>query len=311
MRPVSSATPRGHPSRCSKNSWARTRSVPIPPRTAAGRPLLYRSATAGSAMRSSSRDVPCGSLVSLLPARGDRAASWPGTVQLPACDESDCSGRQAPPRAETRFQIHGAETPEGCVPGRALALYFVRVARDIPALYDFLQESVAQEALPVRARQVARANGPGSFPGLEVPQDFEGLREFFRRFGHGRFSSGFVFLLSDCVALYLYYCAVRLLSYYVVHFYLIVSREDWSRPPGSEAPHPIADKLISLLLRQVDLASASESLCRGLGSRWFTEWFHRNALVAHFQHGQVFCTARQLKDYAVTRCRLHQRAPQR
>jgi len=30
--------------------------------------------------------------------------------------------------------------------------------------------------------------------------------------------SGFVFLLSDCVALYLYYCAVLLLSYYVVPF---------------------------------------------------------------------------------------------
>src|SRR5207245_6123366 len=59
------------------------------------------------------------------------------------------------------------------------------------------------------------------------------------------------------------------------------------------------------------LASARKSLCRGLGSRWFTERFHRNALVTHFQHGQVFCTARQLKDYAVTRCRLHQRASQR
>jgi AIPR protein len=61
----------------------------------------------------------------------------------------------------------------------------------------------------------------------------------------------------------------------------------------------------------VDLASARESLCKGLGSRWFTERFHRNALVAYFQHGQVFCTAGQLKDYAVTRRRLHQRAPQR
>jgi hypothetical protein len=61
----------------------------------------------------------------------------------------------------------------------------------------------------------------------------------------------------------------------------------------------------------VKLASARESLCRGLGSSWFTERFHRNALVTHFQHGQVFCTARQLKDYAVTGCRLHQRAPQR
>src|SRR6202021_212274 len=59
------------------------------------------------------------------------------------------------------------------------------------------------------------------------------------------------------------------------------------------------------------LASARESLCRGLGSMWFTERFHRNARVTHFQHRQAFCTARQLKDYAVTRCRLHQRAPQR
>src|SRR5580704_1733410 len=94
-------------------------------------------------------------------------------------------------------------------------------------------------------------------------------------------------------------------------FILIVSREDWSRAPGSAAPHPAADKLISRFLRQADLASARESLCRGLGSGWFTERFHINALVTHFQHGQVFCTARQLKDYAVTRCRLHQRAPQR
>src|ERR1700691_5488002 len=47
------------------------------------------------------------------------------------------------------------------------------------------------------------------------------------------------------------------------------------------------------------LASASESLCRGLGSRWFTERFHRNALVTHFQHGQVCCTARHLENYAM------------
>jgi len=54
------------------------------------------------------------------------------------------------------------------------------------------------------------------------------------------------------------------------------------------------------------IGSARESLCRGLGSRWFTERFHRNALVTHFQHGQV-C----LENYAIARCRLHQRAPQR
>src|SRR6185437_15922574 len=58
------------------------------------------------------------------------------------------------------------------------------------------------------------------------------------------------------------------------------------------------------------IKSRSESLCRGLGSRWFTERFHRNALVAHFQHGQVLCAAWRLENYAVARCRLHQRAPQ-
>jgi hypothetical protein len=36
-----------------------------------------------------------------------------------------------------------------------------------------------------------------------------------------------------------------------------------------------------------ELASARESLRRGLGSRWFTERFHRNALITHFQHGSV------------------------
>jgi hypothetical protein len=59
--------------------------------------------------------------------------------------------RQAPARAETRFQIRAAETPERCVPGNVIAFYFVRAARDIPALDDFLQEAVAEEALPVRA----------------------------------------------------------------------------------------------------------------------------------------------------------------
>src|ERR1019366_6389598 len=119
--------------------------------------------------------------------------------------------RQAPARAETRFQIRGTEAPEGRVPGRTVALYFVRAAWDIPALDDFPQEAVAQEALPVRGRPGARPDRPRPFRGLEVSQDFEGLREFFRGYGHSGFPSGFLFLLSDCVALYLYYCAVLLL----------------------------------------------------------------------------------------------------
>ena len=59
------------------------------------------------------------------------------------------------------------------------------------------------------------------------------------------------------------------------------------------------------------LTSARESLCRGLGSRGFTERFYANAPVTHFQHGKFFCTARSLENYAVALCRLHQRAPQR
>src|SRR5580658_1826976 len=59
------------------------------------------------------------------------------------------------------------------------------------------------------------------------------------------------------------------------------------------------------------LVSAREFLCRCLGSRWFTERFHTNALVTHFQDDQVFCTARRFESYAVARCRLDQRAPQR
>src|SRR5881227_1754604 len=68
---------------------------------------------------------------------------------------------------------------------------------------------------------------------------------------------------------------------------------------------------VAALCSSGGLAAARELLCRGLGSRWFTERFHRNALVTDFQHPQVFCTARRLENYAVARRRLHQRAPQR
>src|ERR1700722_20561838 len=64
------------------------------------------------------------------------------------------------------------------------------------------------------------------------------------------------------------------------------------------------------VVQMAQLAWARESLCRGLGSGWFTERFYRNALVTHFQHRQVFCPARRLENHAVTCCGLHQRAPQ-
>jgi hypothetical protein len=59
------------------------------------------------------------------------------------------------------------------------------------------------------------------------------------------------------------------------------------------------------------LPSANNSLSRRLRSGRLTERFHINALVTHFQYGQIFCAARHVEDYAVARFRLHQRARQR
>src|SRR5439155_10190344 len=56
------------------------------------------------------------------------------------------------------------------------------------------------------------------------------------------------------------------------------------------------------------IVGGGELLCRGLGSRWFTERFHGNALVTDFQDDQVFHAARRLKNHAVARCGLDQRA---
>jgi len=90
----------------------------------------------------------------------------------------------------------------------------------------------------VRARQVARPDRPRPFRGLEFPQDFEGLREFFRGSGHGRFPSGFVLPLSVCVVPYLYYCAVQLFSYYVVPFLSYCVERELVRPAWKCGPVP-------------------------------------------------------------------------
>ena len=93
-------------------------------------------------------------------------------------------GRETPLRPETFFQIDSAKAPERRIPGRALALHFVRAARDIPAFYDLLEKAIGQKALPVRARQVPCPDGGCAIGSLELPQDFQGLCEFFGRCGH-------------------------------------------------------------------------------------------------------------------------------
>jgi len=52
-------------------------------------------------------------------------------------------------------------------------------------------------------------------------------------------------------------------------------------------------------------------LSRRLGPRWFTERFHRNALVTHFEDHQLFSAAGRFEDNAVPCRRLEQRPPQR
>ena len=63
------------------------------------------------------------------------------------------------------------------------------------------------------------------------------------------------------IALYVYYPIM------LYHFYLIVSREHWSRPLGSAAPHPVADKLISLFSIILDCENSAERYFRRL-RRW-------------------------------------------
>ena len=98
----------------------------------------------------------------------------------------------------------------------------------------------------MRARQVARPDRPRPFPCPE-------LRKFSREcasFSGGLAMTGF--LQASCfhypIALRCIY-TIALYCYYPItlyHVYLIVSREGWTRPPGSAAPHPVADKLFSL-----------------------------------------------------------------
>ena len=60
----------------------------------------------------------------------------------------------------------------------------------------------------MRARQAPRPDGPCPRGGLQRPQDFEGLCEFFRWHGHGTSLAAFgtiAPLLSYCVSLLLYY----------------------------------------------------------------------------------------------------------
>ena len=125
-----------------------------------------------------------------------------GNRPIPSVKGQRLLRRQAPVLAEACPEVNGGKTPEGGVPGRALAFHLVRAARDIPTLDDLLQKAVPEQPLPVGPRHVACANGRSPVSVLKPVQDFERFRQFFRRGSH--------------VALKPVLCVALQLVYYVV-----------------------------------------------------------------------------------------------
>jgi len=136
-----------------------------------------------------------------------------------------------------------------------------RQALHFPFPYGIVVNSQFHTAQPVRRSFLSAACRP------RIDLAFVDARSFrHRRQGHARQS---FFHSPDLIVLHRIYCIAPYVNYPIQskHFILIVSREDWFRLLGSAAPHPVADKLISLFLRQPDLASASESRAAKLRTR--------------------------------------------
>src|ERR1700726_1595703 len=91
--------------------------------------------------------------------------------------------REAPRLAKTLVEIGSAERPEGGVPGSTFAGCIIRPGGYIPALHDFLQEAVLQQALPMDARKVTGADGNGAAI-LQLSQSLKRGGQFFGRRCH-------------------------------------------------------------------------------------------------------------------------------
>ena len=61
-----------------------------------------------------------------------------------------------PFNSEKVLAVPLTEFPERGIPRRAVADTGTRAKRDQPALYDFLQEAILDQPLPMRAAQVSR-----------------------------------------------------------------------------------------------------------------------------------------------------------
>ena len=91
--------------------------------------------------------------------------------------------RDAPRPAVAGVQVLGAEAPERPVPRSAVAGPPIRRAGDVPTLHDPQQESVPDETLPVRPREIRRADRDHTAL-LKGSQDIQGTGQFLRRWRH-------------------------------------------------------------------------------------------------------------------------------
>src|SRR5271166_3063375 len=177
-------------------------------------------------MRSSNRDVPCGSLVTLLPARGDRTASWPGTVQLPVWSESDCSGErhQRAPKRASRYAPQKRQNDAY----QAVLSPFTSSGR--LGIYQPLMTSCRKPLRRRRSRCVRDKSRARIAPAPSAVWSFRRISRDCASFSGGLAIAGF--LRASClyypIALHRIY-TIALYVYYPItlyQFYLLMSRED-------------------------------------------------------------------------------------
>src|SRR6202161_4624064 len=180
-------------------------------------------------MRSSNRDVPCGSLVTLLPARGDRTASWPGTVQLPAWSESDCSGERhhRTPKRASRYAPQKRQNDAY----QAVLSPFTSSGR--LGIYQPLMTSCRKPLRRRRSRCVRDRSRARIAPAPAAVWRFRRISRDCASFSGGLAMTGF--LQASCfhcpIALRCIYTIALYADYLIVlyNFYLIMSRRNLER----------------------------------------------------------------------------------
>src|SRR5271168_1611687 len=203
-------------------------------------------------MRSSSRDVPCGSLVTLLPARGDRAASWPGTVQLPAWSESDCSGERhhRAPKRDSRYAPQKRQKDAY----QAVLSPFTSSGR--LGIYQPLMTSCRKPLRRRRSRCVRDRSRARIAPAPSAAWMLRRILRDWASFSGGLAMAGFLQascfhypIVLRCVYTIAPYCYYPIRLY---HYYLIMSRQNLIPPAWKCGTAPrYRQALVSLFLRFV------------------------------------------------------------